>query len=80
MLHWDENPQKEEQDSVGADQTVSEMVVEPLARQAKALSEATKRPFEEAFAEVLKIPAGRRSASLLMGRTDTRRPQSGRQA
>ena len=43
-----------------AEQTVSEMVVEALARQAEALSERTGRPFEEAFAKVLETPAGRR--------------------
>jgi len=41
-----------------AEQTVSEMVVESLARQAEALSERTGHPFEDAFAEVLKTPAG----------------------
>jgi hypothetical protein len=40
---------------VRAEQTVSEMVVETLARQAEALSERTGQPFKDAFAEVLKI-------------------------
>jgi hypothetical protein len=40
---------------VRAEQTVSEMVVETLARQTEALSERTGQPFKDAFAEVLKI-------------------------
>ncbi len=50
-----------------AEQTVSEMVVESLARQAEALSEGTERPFEDAFTEVLKTPAGRRLGELADG-------------
>lgn len=50
-----------------AEQTVSEMVVESLARQAVALSEETGRSFEDAFAEVLKTPAGRRMSELADG-------------
>ncbi len=42
------------------EQTVREMVVELLARQAEALSEGTDRSFEDAFAEALKTPAGRK--------------------
>jgi hypothetical protein len=53
---------------VRAEQTVAEMVVELLARQAKALSERTGRPFEETFEEVLKTPAGRRLGELADGR------------
>ena len=49
------------------EQTVSEMVVEVLARQADALSERTGRPFDDAFAEVLKTPAGRILAELADG-------------
>jgi hypothetical protein len=49
------------------EQTVSEMVVETLARQAEALSEGTKQPFEDAFAEVLKTPAGHRLGELADG-------------
>ena len=49
------------------EQTVSEMVVEALARQAEALSEGTGRPFEEAFAEVLDTPAGRLLGELADG-------------
>ena len=41
-----------------AEQTVSEMVVEVLARQAEALSEREGRPFKDAFVEVLDTPAG----------------------
>jgi hypothetical protein len=52
---------------VRAEQTVSEMVVEVLARQAEALSEETGQPFEEAFAQVLKTPAGRRLGGLADG-------------
>ena len=50
-----------------AQQTVSEMVVESLARQAQALSERSGRPFEKAFEEVLKTPAGYRLAELSDG-------------
>jgi len=52
---------------VRAQQTVSEMVVEALARQAEALSEESGRPFKDAFAEVLKTPAGRQLAELADG-------------
>ncbi len=50
-----------------AEQTVSEMVVESLARQAEALSEESGQSFEEAFADVLKTPAGRRLGELADG-------------
>ena len=50
-----------------AQQTVSEMVVESLARQAQALSERSGQPFEEAIEEVLKTPAGYRLAELADG-------------
>jgi hypothetical protein len=50
-----------------AEQTVSEMVVESLARQAEALSERTGHSFEGAFAEVLKTPAGGRLGDLADG-------------
>ncbi|HKH10950.1 MAG TPA: hypothetical protein VKA73_07380 [Rubrobacter sp.] len=50
-----------------ADQTVSEMVVEVLARQAEALTDGTKLLFEEAFAEILKTPAGRQLMELADG-------------
>jgi hypothetical protein len=39
-------------------------VVESLARQAEVLSEETDQPFEEAFAQVLQTPAGRRLVEL----------------
>ena len=52
---------------VRAEQTVSEMVVEALARQAEALSERTGRSFDDAFAEVLNTPAGRLLAELADG-------------
>lgn len=50
-----------------AEQTVSEMVVESLARQAEAVSERTGHTFEDAFAEVLKTPAGDRLGELADG-------------
>ena len=50
-----------------AQQSVSEMVAESLSRQAQALSERSGRPFEEAFEEVLKTPAGYRLAELAGG-------------
>jgi CheY-like chemotaxis protein len=52
---------------VRAEQTVSEMVTEALARQAEALAEDTGRPFEDAFADVLETPAGRLLAELADG-------------
>lgn len=50
-----------------AEQTVSEMVVESLARQAEVLSEVSGKTFEEAFAEVLQTPSGRRLGELADG-------------
>jgi hypothetical protein len=50
-----------------AQQTVSEMVAESLARQAQALSVGTDRPLEDAFAEVFETPAGRKLAELADG-------------
>ena len=50
-----------------AEQTVSEMVVEVLARQAEALSEGSGRSFDEAFAEVLRTRAGRQLGELADG-------------
>jgi hypothetical protein len=50
-----------------AEQTVSEMVVETVARRAQAVSESESKTFEEAFTEVLKTPAGRRLAELADG-------------
>ncbi len=50
-----------------AEQTVSEMVVESLARRAEALSEVTNLPFEDAYAQVLKTPAGRQLGELADG-------------
>jgi hypothetical protein len=52
---------------VRAEQTVAEMVVVARARQAKALSEGRDRPLEEAFAQVLKTPAGRLLGELADG-------------
>jgi hypothetical protein len=65
---------------VRAEQTVSEMVVESLARRAEALSEESGQSFEEAFADVLKTPPAVDSASSRTAPTATRRPQSGRPA
>ena len=50
-----------------AEQTVSEMVAEALARQAEALANRTDQPFEEAFEQVLETPAGRQLAELADG-------------
>lgn len=50
-----------------AEQTVSEMVVGSLARQAEALAQRSGRTFEDAFAEVLETPAGRELAELADG-------------
>lgn len=50
-----------------AEQTVSEMVVDALARQAEVLSETTGRSFGEAFAKVLETPAGRLLGELADG-------------
>ena len=49
------------------EQTVSEMVVESLARQAEALSEGNSKTFADAYAEVLETPAGRRLGELADG-------------
>lgn len=67
MLRRKRYPQKEERNGMRAEQTVSEMVVEVLARQAETLSEGTELPFDEAFAEVLKTPAGRQLGELADG-------------
>ena len=50
-----------------AEQTVSEMVVETLTPRAEAVSKIESKTFEEAFAKVLKTPAGRRLAELADG-------------
>ncbi len=60
------------------EQTVREMVVELLARQAEALSEGTDRSFEDAFAEALKTPAGRKLGEPADDPTATRKPPTGR--
>jgi hypothetical protein len=49
------------------EQTVSEMVVESLARQAEALSEGNSKTFADAYAEVLETPAGRQLGELADG-------------
>jgi len=43
------------------------MVVESLARRAEILSKENSKTFEDAFAEVLKTPAGRRLGELADG-------------
>lgn len=58
---------EKEEKSLRAEQTVSEMVVESLARRAEALSEGSSMTFEDAFSEVLKTPAGRQLAELADG-------------
>ena len=50
-----------------AEQTVSEMVVEVLARQADKLAYRSDQPFQEAFEEVLKTEAGQQLAELAEG-------------
>jgi hypothetical protein len=50
-----------------AEQTVSEMVVEVLARQADRLASRSDQPFQEAFDEVLKTEAGHQLADLAEG-------------
>ena len=50
-----------------ARQTVSEMVVEVLARQANDLASRTGRPFREAFEEVKRTEAGGQLAQLAEG-------------
>ena len=60
-----------------AEQTVSEMVVEALARQAEALPEREGWPFKDAYAEVLDIPAGRLLAVLADGQHRRERAAEG---
>ena len=50
-----------------AKQTVSEMVVEVLARQAKRLGAQRGQPFGEAYEDVLETEAGRQLAELAEG-------------
>jgi hypothetical protein len=50
-----------------AEQTVSEMVVEVLARQADELASQNDQPFQEVFEEVLKTEAGQQLAQLADG-------------
>ena len=49
------------------DLTVSEMVVEVLGRQAKALVERTGQPFEDALVAVLRTDAARQLEELATG-------------
>lgn len=50
-----------------AEQTVSEMVVEVLARQADKLASRSEQPFQEAFDDVLKTEAGHQLSELAEG-------------
>jgi hypothetical protein len=49
------------------EQTVSEMVVEVVARQAEGLTGSTGRPFRESYEAVLQTEAGRRLDELVEG-------------
>jgi hypothetical protein len=49
------------------DQTVSEMALEVLERQAKALAERSGRPLDEALVEVLQTEPGGRLSELAEG-------------
>ena len=49
------------------EQTVSEMAAEVLERQAKARAHRSGQSLEEAFAEVLRTPAGRQLGELADG-------------
>jgi hypothetical protein len=49
------------------EQTVSEMVVEVLALQAKALTNRTRQPFKDALVAILKTDAGRQLEELADG-------------
>ena len=50
-----------------AEQTVLEMVVEVLVRQAEELAARTGQPFGEAYEDVIKTEAGRQLAELAEG-------------
>ena len=58
------------------EQTVSEMALEVLERQAKALAERSGRPLEEALVEVLKTESGGQLSELAEG---THRSEMARQ-
>jgi hypothetical protein len=62
-----EYPGKEEKKTLQSEQTVSEVAAEVLGRQAKTRAERSGQFLEEAFAEVLKTPAGRRLGELADG-------------
>ena len=55
------------EESLRAEQTVSEMVGEVLARQADELASRSDQPFQEAFEEVLQTEAGRQLCDLAEG-------------
>lgn len=50
-----------------AEQTVSEMALEVLVRQAKAMAARSRLPFNEALVEVLKTEAGGQLSELASG-------------
>jgi hypothetical protein len=58
---------EKEEKSVQPEQTVSEMALEVLERQAKALAERSGRPLEEALEEVLKTEPGGQLSELVEG-------------
>ncbi len=58
------------------EQTVSEMALEVLQRQAKALAQRSGRPLEEALVEVLKTESGGQLSELAEG---THRSEMARQ-
>src|SRR5918997_4798116 len=62
-----EGDHSKEKNWMRAEQTVSEMVVESRARRVEALSEGNGKTFEDAFAEVLETPAGRKLGELADG-------------
>jgi hypothetical protein len=61
---------------VQPEQTVSEMALEVLQRQAKALAQRSGRPLEEALVEVLKTESGGQLSELAEG---THRSEMARQ-
>jgi ribosomal protein S12 methylthiotransferase accessory factor YcaO len=61
-----EHPEKEEE-ILQQEQTVSEMALEVLERQAKALAERSGRRLEEALVEVLKTEPGGQLSELAEG-------------
>jgi hypothetical protein len=58
---------EKEEKSVQPEQTVSEMALEVLQRQAKALAQRSGRPLEETLVEVLKTEPGGQLSELVEG-------------